>query len=73
MQNEKIKMYKSGQTITYEGYTGQIYRVVETYRKNVISIKITKQSRKKDLPELKELFLFQFPDGSLEPMKTVLI
>ena len=71
MQGEKAKLYEAGQTITYDGYTGRIYRVTETYRKNVISIKITKQSRKKDAHPLKELFLFQYPNGTLEPMKVV--
>lgn len=71
MQDEKVKLCKSGDTLNYEGYTGQVYRVVETYRKNVVSVRITKQSRKRDAMNLKELILFQYPDGSLEPMKVV--
>jgi RNase P/RNase MRP subunit p29 len=67
----KKLMYKEGQEIIYEGYTGRVYRVTETYRKNVISMKVTKQSRKKDAPRLKEIFLFQYKDGKLEPMRVV--
>lgn len=66
---KKAKMAKEGQTIRYNGYSGKIYRITETYRKNILSVKVTKQANIKNLPVLKEMFLFQYPDGSLELMR----
>jgi len=61
--------YKEGSKIQFEGYKGEVIKITETYRKNVLVVKIT------DFPKIKNairtnssLGLFEYPDGRLEFM-----
>lgn len=64
--------YKEGNKIHFDGYKGVIIKITETYRKNVLVIKITEfPKNKKGFKTTSSLGLFEYPDGRLEFMSFI--
>lgn len=62
--------YKEGNKLAFAGYTGTIVQITETYRKNVIVLKVSNQAqyvkRKADT-----IGIFEYPCGRLEFMSVI--
>jgi hypothetical protein len=64
--------YKEGSKLQFEGYKGEVVKITETYRKNVLVIKITEYPRCNNRRENTSLLgLFEYPDGRLEFMSFI--
>jgi hypothetical protein len=63
--------YKEGSKVQFEGYRGEVIMITETYRKNVLVIKITEFPRTKHVNQTSTLGLFEYPDGRLEFMSFI--
>jgi hypothetical protein len=63
-------MYRNGNRITFKGFKGIIVSIMETYRKNVIVIKVESQPKgyPKNKAPIAVIRLFEYPDGKLELM-----
>ena len=64
--------YKEGSKVLFEGYRGIVVSVTETYRKNVLVVKITEFPKHKKNRTQETLGLFEYPDGKLEFMSYIL-
>lgn len=60
--------YKEGSKIQFEGYRGEVIKITETYRKNVLVVKVTSFPKTKGVNNTSSLGLFEYPDGKLEFM-----
>lgn len=60
--------YKEGSKLQFEGYKGVVIKITETYRKNVLVVKITEFPKHKKNRNSESLGLFEYPDGRLEFM-----
>jgi hypothetical protein len=60
--------YKEGSKIQFEGYKGEVIKITETYRKNVLVVKITTFPKYRKNGDTNTLGLFEYPDGKLEFM-----
>jgi hypothetical protein len=61
--------YKEGSKLQFEGYKGEVIKITETYRKNVLVIKVTEFPRHhRQQTAGCSLGLFEYPDGRLEFM-----
>lgn len=64
--------YKEGSKLQFEGYKGEVVKITETYRKNVLVIKITEYPPVRNRRENVSLLgLFEYPDGRLEFMSFI--
>ncbi len=61
-----MKMLKQGDTVNFEGVKGKVYNIVETYRKNILSVKTIDKRRAKGVYVGNSFSLAQTKDGSLE-------
>lgn len=62
--------YKEGSKIQFEGFRGEVTKITETYKKNVLVIKITDYPRN-NRGRGDTLGLFEYPDGTLEFMSFI--
>ena len=61
--------YKEGSKIQFDGYKGEVIKITETYRKNVLVVKVTSfPANRKSISPTLSLGLFEYPDGRLEFM-----
>lgn len=60
--------YKEGSKIQFEGYKGEVTMITETYRKNVLVVKVTTFPRYRKTGDTNILGLFEYPDGRIEFM-----
>ena len=63
--------YTEGSKVQFEGYKGTVIKITETYRKNVLVVKITEHPRHKKNKTDGMLGLFEYPDGKLEFMSFI--
>jgi phage pi2 protein 07 len=63
--------YKEGSKVQFEGYKGEVIKITETYRKNVLVVKITEFPRTRNSKQTSTLGLFEYPDGRLEFMSFI--
>jgi hypothetical protein len=65
--------YSDGQQIIFKGFKGRIISITETYRKNVLVLKITEQPAKSPYTngKVSTIGLFEYPDGKLEFMSVI--
>ena len=65
--------FKEGNKISFNGIKGDIIKITETYRKNVLVVKVREFPR--NPPFNKEgvttIGLFEYPDGRLEFMSVI--
>lgn len=65
--------YTEGNKITFKGIRGTITKITETYRKNVIVVKVqhVPPYLKNEYRGVNSIGLFEHPDGKLEYMTVV--
>ena len=65
--------YKEGSTIAFEGFKGTVIKITETYRKNVLVLKVSQIPNHKSFigKKIETVGLFEYPDGSLEFMTII--
>lgn len=65
--------FKEGSTLTFEGFKGVIIKITETYRKNVIVIKVSQIPKSREFmnKKIETIGLFEYPDGTLEFMTII--
>lgn len=60
--------YKEGSKVRFEGYKGEVTKITETYRKNVLVVKVTTFPKYRKNGDTNTLGLFEYPDGRIEFM-----
>ena len=60
--------YKEGSKVQFEGYKGEVTKITETYRKNVLVVKVTTFPKYRKNGDTNILGLFEYPDGRIEFM-----
>lgn len=64
--------FREGQSISFKGFKGSIIKITETYRKNVLVIKISEFPKNyKDSKNISSIGIFEYPDGTLEFMSVI--
>lgn len=65
--------YKEGSKIQFNGFKGTIERITETYKKNVLVVKISESPKKNPYSHdrIERLGLFEYPDGKIEFMSII--
>ena len=65
--------FKEGSKLNFNGFKGTIIKITETYRKNVLVLKVTEQPKHKSLPnrKIETIGIFEYPDGTLEFMAII--
>jgi hypothetical protein len=65
--------FREGQRLSFQGFKGDIIRITETYRKNVIVLKVTEVPNKRQFKDRKieSIGIFEYPDGTLEFMSVI--
>jgi hypothetical protein len=65
--------FKEGQRLSFNGFKGTIFRITETYRKNVIVLKVEEYPKKNPYSNgpIDMIGIFEYPDGKLEFMSII--
>lgn len=65
--------YKEGSKVSFNGIKGTVLKITETYRKNVLVIKVSELPKQfKELNrKIETVGLFEYPDGTLEFMTII--
>lgn len=65
--------FKEGSKLTFEGFKGTIIKITETYRKNVIVLKVHEQPKHNPYTTRKvdAIGIFEYPNGKLEFMNII--
>jgi hypothetical protein len=65
--------FSEGGKITFYGFKGTIIKITETYRKNVIVMKIDESPKRNPFFNRKAeaIGIFEYPDGKLEFMSII--
>ncbi len=65
--------FKEGSRVSFNGFKGTVIKITETYRKNVLVVKINEFPRVNPYPgkKINTLGLFEYPDGSLQFMSII--
>lgn len=65
--------FKEGSKLSFNGYKGTIIKITETYRKNVLVLKVSQVPRNNSFPgrKIEAIGIFEYPDGSLEFMSII--
>jgi hypothetical protein len=65
--------FKEGGRLSFQGFKGTIIKITETYRKNVIVLKISEFPKQNPFPGQKvdTIGIFEYPDGTLTFMSII--
>jgi hypothetical protein len=65
--------FTEGSRLSFNGFKGTIIKITETYRKNVLVVKVSEFPSKNPFPERKVemIGIFEYPDGTLEFMSII--
>lgn len=65
--------FKEGSRLSFNGFKGTIIKITETYRKNVIVLKVSDLPSKNPFPgrKVETIGIFEYPDGTLEFMSII--
>jgi hypothetical protein len=65
--------FKEGSKFSFNGFRGTIIRITETYRKNVLVVKLTSLPSPNPFPgrKVETIGIFEYPDGTLEFMSVI--
>lgn len=65
--------FTEGSKLSFNGFKGTIIKITETYRKNVIVLKVSEFPKKNPFPgqRVEAIGIFEYPDGTLEFMSIV--
>lgn len=65
--------FKEGSKVNFNGLKGTVIKITETYRKNVLVVRVDEIAKKNNLPFrfASTVGLFEYPDGTLEFMNVI--
>lgn len=64
--------FREGGRISFNGFKGTIIKITETYRKNVIVIKVSEFPKNyRHSKNVTSIGIFEYPDGTLEFMSII--
>lgn len=65
--------FREGDRLTFNGFKGTIIKITETYRKNVLVLKVSEFPKKNPFPgrRVESIGIFEYPDGTLEFMTVI--
>jgi len=65
--------FSEGTTLTFNGFRGTIIKITETYRKNVLVLKVSEVPKRKPFygKKIETIGIFEYPDGTLEFMSII--
>jgi hypothetical protein len=65
--------FREGSRLSFNGFKGTIIKITETYRKNVIVMKVEELPKKNPFPgrNIESIGIFEYPDGTLEFMSII--
>ena len=64
--------FREGQSLSFYGFKGTIIKITETYRKNVIVLKVSEiPKRNPYCRKAESIGIFEYPDGTLEFMAVI--
>lgn len=64
--------FREGSKLSFNGYKGTIIKITETYRKNVLVLKVSEHPQGKRIyPKPETIGIFEYPDGTLEFMAVI--
>jgi hypothetical protein len=65
--------FKEGGRLSFNGFKGTIIKITETYRKNVIVLKVSELPKHKSFSgkKIDTIGIFEYPDGTLEFMSVI--
>lgn len=65
--------FKEGNKLNFRGFKGTIIKITETYRKNVIVLKVSESPKHNPFTKNKveTIGIFEYPDGTLEFMSVI--
>jgi hypothetical protein len=68
-----VSFFSEGSKITFNGIKGCVIKITETYRKNVLVVKISSvpNHMHRELAGVATIGLFELPDGRLEFMNVI--
>jgi hypothetical protein len=64
--------FREGQSLSFNGFKGTIIKITETYRKNVLVLKVNEFPKNyRDSKSVTSIGIFEYPDGKLEFMSVI--
>jgi hypothetical protein len=65
--------FREGSNFSYKGIKGTIVKITETYRKNVLVIKVSELPKDNSFKgrKVETIGIFEYPDGTLEFMSVI--
>jgi hypothetical protein len=65
--------FREGSRMSFNGFKGTIIKITETYRKNVVVIKVDEFPARNPFPgrKVESIGIFEYPDGTLEFMSII--
>jgi len=65
--------FSEGSKLSFQGFRGTIVKITETYRKNVLVLKVSEipRDRKWANRKIESIGIFEYPDGTLEFMTII--
>ena len=64
--------FREGGRISFNGFKGTIIKITETYRKNVLVVKVKEHPKHiRNKESITTIGLFEYPDGKLEFMTII--
>ena len=65
--------FREGSRLSFNGFKGTIVKITETYRKNVIVMKVEEFPKRNPFTDRKvdAIGIFEYPDGTLEFMSVI--
>jgi hypothetical protein len=65
--------FTEGSRLSFNGFKGTIIKITETYRKNVLVLKIEEFPARNPFPgrKVEAIGIFEYPDGTLEFMSVI--
>lgn len=65
--------FSEGSRLSFNGFKGTIIKITETYRKNVLVLKVNEFPKKNPFPgrKVETIGIFEYPDGTLEFMSII--
>ena len=65
--------FAEGNRISFNGFKGTIIKITETYRKNVLVLKVSEIPRNNPYygRKIETIGIFEYPDGTLEFMSII--
>ena len=65
--------FKEGSRFSFNGFKGTIIKITETYRKNVLVVKVSELPKNNPFPgrKVEAIGIFEYPDGTLEFMSVI--